>query len=226
MHNYSRAAGRTVAISSCVAALWLAPIASFGAAPSPVAPAATDEATVPPSIAIVQRDLQRLTATLGAVLSSATNATTAAANKAAGVDAMIEAVDDAANQLTDDSAMLKAVDAAIKEGQETMNDFKRKSVDATYSEETRKEFEQITKGYEPTLQSLYKSRSKLTSEREDLARCKKILTEKKDVISAYQKLGRLKELARAMEQCVQSVRDTVESIKALNTGIVEPPPKT
>jgi hypothetical protein len=140
------------------------------------------------------------------------------------VQGMISAVEGVEGQLTDGSETLRNVDVAIKDAQDTMNDFKKRSVDAEYSDETRADFERIVKEYEPTLQRLYKVRTELTKSRADVAACKKVLMEKKDVITAYTKLGRAKELAALMEACVRNVQATVRAIRNIG-GELTPPPK-
>lgn len=169
------------------------------------------------SIQVLQKSMEELSI-------KASNAVARGNSPEMAVQSMISAVEGAEGQLTDGSEMLRNVDAAIKDAQDTMNDFKRRSVNADYSDETRSDFERIVKEYEPTVQRLYKVRTELTKSRADVAACKRVLMEKKDVITAYTKLGRAKELAAIMEACVRNVQATVRAIRNIG-GELAPPPK-
>lgn len=172
----------------------------------------------------IQDSIQVLQKSMEALSLAASNSVAKGNSPEVAVQGMISAVEGVEGQLTDGSETLRNVDAAIKDAQDTMNDFKKRSVDAVYSDETRADFERIVKEYEPTLQRLYKVRTELTKSRADVAACKKVLMEKKDVITAYTKLGRAKELAALMEACVRNVQATVRAIRNIG-GELTPPPK-
>ncbi len=189
------------------------------------APAPQDEAPVMSAqVKEIQDSIEGLKKSMEALSVAASNAVAKGNSPEVGVQSMISAVEGVEGQLTDGSEMLRNVDATIKDAQDTMNDFKKRSVDAVYSDETRGDFERIVKEYEPTLQRLYKVRTELTKSRADVAACKKVLMEKKDVIAAYTKLGRAKELAALMEVCVSNVQVMVNSIRKIG-GELAPPSK-
>ena len=171
----------------------------------------------------IQDSIQTLQKSMETLAIAASNSVAKGNSPEIAVQKMISAVEGVSGQLAEGSDTLRSADAAIKDAQDTMNDFKKKSVDVAYSEETRADFERIVKEYEPTLQRLYKVRTELTKSRVDLDACKKVLAEKKDVITAWARLGQTKELAMAMEACVKNVQATVRSIKSIGSEWAPPP---
>jgi hypothetical protein len=174
-------------------------------------------------VKIVQDEIKRLEQSITAVFTVATNASSPA-KAMQEVEGMIAGVEKAITQCSDGSQMLKAVDEAIKAGQDTMNDFKKKSIDATFSDSTRAGFEARVKRFEPTLQSCYMYRTKVTKYRDDLDACKRLLSEQKLLIAADLQIGDLEAVAATLKQCVEAMEGVVGAVKKLGNEL-PPPPK-